>query len=285
MPIHRASIRSCLSELPADHWLKEPHLHPHAPCSMHSQLAVRCSSCTLAPKQIASDCSCNRARAEPAPARPTPRPIQRTGGDLWNGLLLPCLPASLCMQERPRSGGAAAPPTHHRGPTGGQWRDRRVPAAPPRGRAGTQGTGSGGRRPTRRHGGLGDSPRPYGATGHILGLRRGAALPPARSTRPAPGAYKTRQDNRVSAPGDADTLVAPVAYGTGRKEVSQWIRPGRGFCCLLPVRQPAPRVVHRAVPRGNEASAQTVPASRSANCPLAAPPRRFNFATAEPPGH
>jgi hypothetical protein len=127
--------------------------------------------------------------------------------------------------------------------------------------------------------------RPYGATGHILGLRRGAALPPARSTRPAPGAYKTRQDNRVSAPGDADTLVAPVAYGTGRKEVSQWIRPGRGFCCLLPVRQPAPRVVHRAVPRGNEASAQTVPASRSANCPLAAPPRRFNFATAEPPAH
>jgi hypothetical protein len=40
--------------------------------------------------------------------------------------------------------------------------------------------------------------------------------------------------------------------------------PGGDFCCLLPVRQPAPHVVHRAVSRGDEASAQTVHASRSA---------------------
>jgi hypothetical protein len=40
MPIYRASIRSCLPELSAGHWLKEPHLHPHVPCSMHSQLDV-----------------------------------------------------------------------------------------------------------------------------------------------------------------------------------------------------------------------------------------------------
>jgi hypothetical protein len=36
-----ACVRAFRSSRPIiGHWLKEPHLHPHAPCSMHSQLDV-----------------------------------------------------------------------------------------------------------------------------------------------------------------------------------------------------------------------------------------------------
>jgi hypothetical protein len=51
MPIRRASIHSCLPELPADHWLKEPHLHP-APCMYIMYVCTNQSSGSSRPGQI-----------------------------------------------------------------------------------------------------------------------------------------------------------------------------------------------------------------------------------------